>query len=207
MFWKSKDKDQQKASKPRDIPDIVKKKIESTQMVDAGSLPFLKAVVKNSAQGEKIFDIIIFDPNDADAREIKVVNYDSLLANPQLIMVEGSYNESAKTADLVAKQDIKKIKFFTEDEITKQIEGLTAPGSSVFFFTNAGTGSGGPLGRGCAIVKVNTPVEGKNIKKYGIYGAAVIDMQPAKNESKIFDSDNAKEVAKWIATSHKPRFC
>jgi hypothetical protein len=207
MFWKSKDKEQVKLSRPRDLPEIIKKKIESNQMIDAGTLPFLKAVVKNNGKGEKAFDILIFDPSDAEARNIKIENYDTLKANPKLIMAEGSYNESDKTVDLSATQAIPKIKFFTENEIQKQIEALSTQGSEIFFFVNAGTGSGGPLGRGCVVVRVNTSVEGKKIKKFGIYGDSVVDMQPTKRETKIFDSDKSMEVAKWIATSHKARFC
>jgi hypothetical protein len=207
MFWKSKEKEQTKLSRPRDLPEIVKKQIESNRILDTDSLPFLKATVKQDGKGEKSFDILIYDPSDAEARGVKVDNYDSLKANPQLIMAEGFYNESDKKVELVTKQDISKNKFFTEDEIQKQIEGLTTPGSSVFFFVNAGTGSGGPLGRGCAIVKLNAPVEGKKIKKYGIYGASVVDMLPTNTENKIFDSDKPKDIMKWIATSHKPRFC
>ena len=204
MFWK-KDKDQTKQARPRDLPDFVKKYVESKQLVDNGCLSFLKVVVKPGESGVK--NIYIFDPSDAEAREIKVENYDSLTANPALIMLEGSMNEAEKKVDLAAKQAIPKIKFFTEDEIQQQIEGLKDPGSSVFFFVNAGTGSGGPLGRGCAIVKVNASADGKKIKKYSVYGASVIDMHPAKNESKIYDSDKPKDIAKWVATSHKERFC
>lgn len=206
MFWK-KDKDQKKLSRPRDIPEFVKKYIESNQLVDAGTLPFLKVVVKSSENGVKSSEIYVFDPSDAEAREIKVDNYDSLKANPLLVMLEGSMNESEKKVNLVAKKEIPKVKFYTEDEIQQQIEGLKTPGSSIFFYVNAGTGAGGPLGRGCAIVKLNASENGKKVKKYGVYGASVIDMQPLKNESKIYDSDKSKEVAKWIATSHKPRFC
>jgi hypothetical protein len=205
MFWK-KDKDQKKLSRPRELPEFVKKYIEANQFVDVASLPFLKVVVKASENGNKNSEIIVYDPSDAEAREIKVENYESIKANPALIMLEGSVNESEKKVNLAAKKNIPKIKFYTEDEIVQQIEGLKTPNSSIYFFVNAGTGSGGPLGRGCAIVKLNSE-NGKKVKKYGIYGASVIDMQPSKNESKIFDSDKSKEVAKWIATSHKPRFC
>ena len=68
-------------------------------------------------------------------------------------------------------------------------------------------GAGGPLGRGAAIIRLNSAAEGKKTKKYVIYGATVVDMQPTKNENKIFDSDKAEDVAKWVFQSHKPRFC
>lgn len=204
MFW-NKNKD--KLAGPKDIPDAVKKKIESTQMIDSGILPFLKVVMKANEKNPKIINISIFDPGEAEAREIKTQNYDTIRSVPNMVIAEGTLDETSKSVELSSKRAIPKMKFFTEDEIFQQIDALKDPGSSVFFFVNAGTGAGGPLGRGCAIVKVNASENGKKVKKYAVYGASVIDMQPTKNESKIFDSDKSKEVAKWIASSHKARFC
>jgi hypothetical protein len=204
MFW-NKNKD--KLAGPKDIPDAVKKKIESTQMIDSTILPFLKMVMKNNEKNQNVKDILIYDPGEAEAREIKVQNYDTIKAIPSMIIAEGTLDESSKSAEITNKRTIPKVKFFTDQEILQQIEGLKDPGSSVFFFVNAGTGAGGPLGRGCAVVRVNNSSDGKKVKKYAIYGSSVIDMQPAKNESKIFDSDKASEVAKWISSSHKARFC
>ncbi len=49
----------------------------------------------------------------------------------------------------------------------------------------AGTGSGGPLGRGVAIIKHNSSSEKKQ-KKYSVWGASAINMQPSPNQLKIF---------------------
>jgi hypothetical protein len=91
------------------------------------------------------------------------------------------------------------------EEVLAQVEGLKEPGSSVFFSMSAGPAAGGPFGRGASIVKYNGAGDKKQ-KKYTIYGANVIDMKPDKEGLKIFDSDKAKDVAKWIAESQKPRF-
>jgi hypothetical protein len=98
MFWKRNDKDQKgaKLSGPKDIPEIIKKYMAANPIVDAGSVPFLKMVVKGSEKGEKVNDVLIFDPSDAEAREIKVQNFDSLKENPDMIMAEGWFDESAK---------------------------------------------------------------------------------------------------------------
>ena len=209
MFWKrNKDAQGAKQSGPRDIPESVKKSLVANKMVDEGSISFLKAVIKNKENSEKAFDIRVFDPADAEAREVKVQNYDSLNANQGLIIAEGWYDDSAKKVELNALRIIPKMKFFTYDEILKQIEGLKDPGSSVFFYTNAGTGVGGPLGRGAAVIKVNKPLaDGKKTKKYGIFGVCIVDDKPTQREDKIFDSDKAGEIAKWVSESHKARFC
>ena len=209
MFWKRGGTEQKEAklSAPKDINETVKKYIASVQMIDSGMLPFLKQVVKISEKGDKVSDIYIFDPLDAEARGIKVQNYDTVKANPDLIIAEGWFNEAEKKSELTHKKAIPKIKFFTDDEILQQIEGLKEPDSSVFFYVNAGTGVGGPLGRGAAVIRLNARSEGKKTKKYSIFGANIVDMQPTKSVSKIYDSDKAKEIAKWVSNSHKPRFC
>ncbi len=210
MFWKRSNKEEAKGTKlpgPRDIPEIARKYLASSQMIDPGILPFLKAVTKPSAQGEKITDIAIFDPSDAEAREVKVQNFDTLQSNPEMIVAQGQYNETDKKVEIVAKKAIPKVKLFTEAEILQQVEALKEPGTSVFFFMNAGTGVGGPLGRGAAVVRVNAPVAGKKVPRYAVYGASVVDMLPTKAETKIWDSDKAKDVAKWVANAQKPRFC
>jgi len=209
MFWKrNKDAQGAKQSGPRDIPESVKKYLVANKMVDAETIPFLKAVIKNKENSDKAFDIRVFDPADADAREFKVQNYDSLSANQALVIAEGWYDDSAKNVELNSLRIIPKIKLFTYDEILKQIEGLKDPGSSVFIYTNAGTGVGGPLGRGAAVIKINKPdADGKKIKKYGIFGVCVVDGKPTQREDKIFDSDKAAEIAKWVSESHKARFC
>jgi hypothetical protein len=208
MFWKKSDKDQKgtKLSGPKDIPEYVKKQITATKMVDAETLPFLKQVVK-MREDNKIADVIIFDPAEAEAAELEKQNYDTIKAVPDLIVAEGWLNEFEKKVELTVKKSAQKIKFFTEQEILQQVEGLKDPGSSVFFYSNAGSGAGGPLGRGCVIIKLNADADGKKIKKYSIYAASVINMEPCKREVKIFDSDKSKEIAKWVVNSHKPRFC
>ena len=208
MFWKrNKDGQAAKQSGPRDIPESVKKYLIANKMVDEETVPFLKTVIKNKENSEKAFDIRIFDPADAEARVVKVQNYDTLNSNPALTIAEGWYDDSAKKVELNANRIIPKMKFSSYDEILKQIEGLKDPGSSVFFYTNAGAGVGGPLGRGAALIKVNYPEDKKKTKKYGIFGVCVVDGKPTQREVKIFDSDKASEIAKWVSESHKARFC
>ncbi|MBN1189078.1 MAG: hypothetical protein JXA46_04935 [Dehalococcoidales bacterium] len=209
MFWKRNDKDQKgaKLSGPRDIPEIVKKHLAANPIIDAGIVPYLKAVVKMSENGAKRTNIIIFDPSDAEAREVKVQNYDILEQNPGMIIAEGWFDETAKKVEMTPRQAISKIKYYTHDEILQQIQGLKEPGSSVFFYTNAGAGAGGPLGRGAALVRVNAPVDGKKVKKYSVFGVNIVDMQPTSKENKIFESDKPIEISKWIVNSHKARFC
>jgi hypothetical protein len=207
MFGKNKDKEQKvhKLSGPRDVPQLVVKYLESNKVVDSGTLPFLKSLSKSSESGNGRYDIRIFDPADAEARHINVHNYDTLTEKPELTIAEGWYDEATKSVELAVKKTFPVVKLFTNEEIARQIEELKEPGSSVFFYTNAGTGSGGPLGKGAALIKNNIPVDGKKSKKYTVYGVNVIDMQPSPDGTKIFDTDKPVEIARWVADLHKPR--
>jgi hypothetical protein len=144
MFWKRSNKDEKKNEKlptlsgPRDIPEHVKKYLASDRIIDANLVPFLKAVIKSSEKGGRIFDIRLFDPADARAKEIEVKDYDSLTGNPDLIVSEGSFDEASKKIELTMKNASIKVKLYSFQEILKQIEGLKEPGSSIMFYTSTG---------------------------------------------------------------------
>lgn len=207
MFWKSKDKEQKgtKLSGPKVMPQLVTKYLESSRIVETAMIPFLKSVIRNNEAGNGRYDIRLFDPADAESRHINVLNYDTLTEKLELVIAEGWYDEATRKVELEVKKAVPAVKLLNLDEITHQIEGLKEPGTSVFFFTNAGTGVGGPLGKGAALIKANTPVDGKKTKKYTVYGVNVIDMQPAQDGTRIFDSDKPAEIAKWVFDMHKPR--
>jgi hypothetical protein len=207
MFWKkNSDKKNVKLTGPKDIPQPVSKYLLSKNAVDEGSIPFLKMVQK-LAEKEKKYEIRIFDPADAEARKIKVADYNTLTEHPEMIMAEGWYDELSKQAELNVKIVVHQPKLLSYEEVLAQIETLKEPGSQVFFFTSAGSGSGGPLGRGAAVIKLNAPDPEKKLKKYSVYGTSVVNMQPVMDQSKTFDSNDQKQIAKWVAESQKPRFC
>jgi hypothetical protein len=206
MFWKKKDK-AEKSSAPRDIPEFVQKYLTSENKISANILPFLKAVMKERSNEDKVTDIRIFDPSDAEARKINVTNYDVLTSNPNMIIGEGWMDQANKKADIALKTKYEMPQLFTQDEILRQIESLQTPGSSVFFFMAAGTGAGGPLGRGAAVVRLNDNKDEKKKHKYLISGVSIFDGKPQGEESPIFGSNKSKEIAKWVAEGHRTRFC
>ena len=207
MFWKSKDKAQKsgKLAGPKVLPQLVIKHLESSKIVDMATVPFLKSVSMSSENGNGRYSIRLFDPADAEARHISVLNYETLTEKPELIIAEGWYDEATKKVELEVKKTVPTVKLFTLEEIRQQIEELKEPGSSVFYYTNAGTGTGGPLGKGAALIKLNVPVNGKKTKKYAVFGVNVVDMQPSPDGTKIFDTDKAMEIARWVSDMHKPR--
>ncbi len=208
IFKRSNDKNTaEKLPSPKNLPDIVSKYLAAGNKVNTDCLSFLKLVSKPRGNEAKAVDIRIFDPSDAEARGVSIKNYNDLTENPAMIVGEGWMDETAKKVEITVNGKFEKPKIYSLDEISRQIESLQNPGSSVFFFLAAGPGAGGPLGRGAAIVRLNGASENKKAKKYSILTTNVIDNLPVKGESHLFDTDKAKDAAKWVADGHKPRFC
>jgi len=97
------------------------------------------------------------------------------------------------------------VPLFTETEIQQKIEALAEPGSTTFFYQARGPAVGGPLGRGAAIVELNPDYLTKKGRKYIVYTANVVGMEPAGKRQKLFGSNKPKEIAKWIKEAHHKR--
>lgn len=165
----------------------------------------LQAVVRKSATGAT-FNIRVFDNSEAIARKVQVKDYTSLDECPDLIIYEGWFDEGAKQVKLEEKKKVNwDIPIFTQAEIQQKIEALKEPGSTVFFYMARAIKSGGPLGKGAAVVELNPNYPDKKQKKYIVYSADVIDMQPVGTGHKMLDSDKPKHIARWIKDSHHKR--
>jgi hypothetical protein len=68
-----------------------------------------------------------------------------------------------------------------------------------------GVKSGGPLGMGAAVVELNPNYPGKKQKKYIVYTADVLDMQPVGQGDKVFEIDKPKNIARWVKEAHHKR--
>ena len=194
MFWgkKSAKEEEKKLSGPKNIPGLVQNYLVAERKMDPDFVKLLQAVVGKSAMGEKVFDVRIFDESEALAKKVQVKDYTSLDERPDLIIYEGSFDEGAKEVKLEEKKVMSfDTPIFTEDEIRQKIEALVEPGSSVFFYVDHGSAYGGPLGKGATVIELNPNYPVKKQKKYNVYVADVIDMQPADKGNKLFDSDKA----------------
>ena len=213
MFWKkkpvTKEPPKPKVEKlpgPKEIPGLVGKHLTAEYKMDPDLVPILKAVVCKSPRVEKAFDIRVFDESEAAANEVQIKDYTSLDAHPNLTIYEGWFDEESKRVQLEEKKKVSyDIPLFTETEIRQKIEGLSEPGSTVFFYQARGAAWGGPLGRGAAVVELNPNYPGKKGKKYIVYTANVVGMEPVGKGNKLFDSDKPKDLAKWIKDAHHKR--
>jgi len=191
---------------PKPILGLVVKHLIAEYKMEPDLAQILKAVVRRSPKAGKAFDCRIFDEAEAEAREMQIKDYTSLDGHPELILYEGWFDEQSKGVELEEK---KKVIFdtplFTEIEILRKIEALTEPGSTVFFYQARGPAVGGPLGRGAAIVELNPDYLTKKGRKYIIYTANVVGMEPVSKRQKLYDSNKPKDIAIWVKGAHHKR--
>ncbi len=210
MFWNKKsDNGESKKEKlpgPQAIPDPVQKCLVADWKLDPDLVKLLKSVVLRNPNEGKAFQFRIFDGSDALAKKVQVKDYTSLDEHPDLIIYDGIFDEKSKQVKL---EERKKVNWdtpiFTEAEIQQKIEALSQPGGTVFFYMARGSAAGGPLGMGASVVELNPNYPGKKQKKYNVYPADVIDMQPLGTMQKLFDSDKPKHIAHWIKEAHHKR--
>lgn len=187
---------------PQAIPELVGKHLITVMKADQDRVWHYMAVVRPSSRGQKVLDIRVFDQSEAASNRITVKDYTSLDAHPDLIYYEGWFDKGSKRVEMEEKKVIPKVTIYTGNEIRQKIEALSEPGSTVFFYLSGSPASGGPLGRGAAVVELNPNYPGKSQKKYIMYMADVKGMEPVGKGRKFMESDKAKELASWIRERH-----
>jgi hypothetical protein len=206
MFWSKKSaKEEGKLSGPKAIPGPVLNYLVAERKMDPDLVKLFKAVESKSTT-EAAFNIRVFDDSEAIARKVQVKDYTSLNECPDLIIYEGWYDEGAKQVKLEEKKKVNwDTPIFTQAEIQQKIEAISEPGNTVFFYMARGGNHGGPLGMGAAVIELNPNYPGKKQKKYIVYTADVIDMQPVGKGNKLFDSDKPKDIGRWVKEGHQKR--
>ena len=206
MFWgKKSGKEEGKLSGPKAISGPVLNYLVTERKIDPDLVKLLKVVERKSTT-EAAFNIRVFDDSEAIARKVQVKDYTSLDECPDLIIYEGWFDEKAKQVKLEEKKKVNwDTPIFTQAEIQQKIEAISEPGSAVFFYTGKGGKHGGPLGMGASVIELNPNYPGKKQKKYIIYMADVIDMEPVGKGDKLFDSDKPKDIARWVKDGHHKR--
>jgi hypothetical protein len=192
---------------PREIPDPVQRCLITEYKMDPDLATILKSVVRKNAEGEKSYDIRIFDEAESLVKKVDVKNYSTLDDYPSLILYEGSFDEQSKLVKLDERRKVNyDVPLLSGSEILNKIESMSEPGSTVFFYQARGPASGGPLGRGAAMVELNPEFQNKKQKRYILYTVNVDGMEPVlSSKDKLMQSDNSKELAKWIKEAHHER--
>jgi len=187
---------------PKPIPGILQNHLIKHMGKEPNWVRQLSAVMRPRSGREKVSDVRIFAEYEANTSNIRVKDYTTLAQNPKLIFFEGWIDNKTKKVELEEKRTIPKVTIYTEKEIQQQIGALSEPGSQVFFYLNASPASGGPLGRGAALVELNPKYPAKGQKKYTLTAVYVDEMELTSRGIRMLDSNEPKHVARWIKERH-----
>jgi len=58
---------------------------------------------------------------------------------------------------------------------------------------------------GASVIELNPKYPGNKQKRYIVYTADVIDMQPVGKGNVVFELDKPKNIARWVKSSHTKR--
>ena len=89
---------------PKRVPKMIELLLVDEYKIDPEIVEILKMVVRHRQQKEKIFDCRIFDPEEAEALGVKVVDYNSLSDHTDMILYDGWFDEDSKQVELSEKR-------------------------------------------------------------------------------------------------------
>jgi len=100
-FWKKNktdltDKPAKAQAKPKDLPQDVGKYIVVQLGYDPDWVWALKSVVIEKENKKDCFDFRVFDMVTANARGVKIQNYSSLEAHPDLVLFDGWHDKNSR---------------------------------------------------------------------------------------------------------------
>lgn len=78
---------------PRNIPESVGRYMVVKMKKDPDWVWGLEAVLRPRSEGKHVFDVRVFDVNEAASKNISVKNFNSLDACPELILFEGWFDK------------------------------------------------------------------------------------------------------------------
>ena len=107
MFWKEKEsgtetpKPKSRLHGPQGIPTTINVRLVVDLKVDPGYARELKAVIKpDPERGKDTIDFRIYDPGQAKAKELKVVDYTSFDDHQDLILFEGWFDQRSNKVEV-----------------------------------------------------------------------------------------------------------
>ncbi len=107
MFWRKKagtsETKVNKLKGPKFIPDIVGGHLVTDFQQDPDVIWKYKAVVRRRGESKNAFDVRVFDDVETATKKIKIEDYTSFDAHPELILYEGWFDVELRTVQLEEK--------------------------------------------------------------------------------------------------------
>ncbi len=192
----------EKLSGPKFLPDILNDYLIKKMGKETNWVRGLSMVIRPKSGGGKGFDVRIFAQYEASTSNAKIKDYTTLDQYPKLILFEGWFDKESKKVELEEKRVVPKVTIYTEKEIQQKIEALNEKENKIHFFLASSPASGGPLGRGAALVELNPSYPAKGQKKYILTAVSVKETEPTAKGMRMFDTNDSKNIARWIKERH-----
>ena len=96
-----------KLARPKELPDRVGRFLVTQLKLDPDWVWSLKCVMRLEVDKKNVFDIRIFNPATASSKGVRVANFNSLDAHPDIILFFGSFNKN--TGDVFIEKTLKNV--------------------------------------------------------------------------------------------------
>jgi hypothetical protein len=100
-FWKNSGLNTETHSRPKDVPDIVGRKLTIHLGKGPDWIWNLKAVARSRPDMHDVYDIRIFNAADAALKHATIRNFYSLNTHPELIIFEGTYDKKENKVEII----------------------------------------------------------------------------------------------------------
>lgn len=115
-FWRKQAEGQgpgndheKRLSKPKEIPEAVGRYLVVDLHEDPDSVWDLKIVERQQEQEGKVYDIRIFDPYKVGTQGMKITDYHSFDAHPELVLFEGWFDKKTRKLGIEKRQGSGKV--------------------------------------------------------------------------------------------------
>ena len=89
---------------PKSIPEPVGRHLVVQLGKDPDWVWKLEAVVRQRPESKSAFDIRVFDRNQTESNKLRIINYNSFDAHPELILFEGWYDKKSMKVEIAVKE-------------------------------------------------------------------------------------------------------
>lgn len=105
-FWQrddDKDASKIKLPKPKEIPERIGRHLVVQEKMDPDYVWTLKCALKPNSESQTSFDFRVFSEDSSQNKGLTVVNYDSLDADSELIILQGRFDKRSNQIEIQKK--------------------------------------------------------------------------------------------------------
>ena len=102
-FWQRNEEEEaskHKLPKPKELPDRIGRYMVVEKKMDPDYVWGLKCALRPHSQGQTSFAFRVFNDNTSQNAGVRVLNFDSLDAHPELIILQGRFDKRSNEIEI-----------------------------------------------------------------------------------------------------------